>query len=288
MTAALLIIVNTASAYFISYADPCSWTGSFDIGGGYRQDHFNWDTHLPFLPQTKIQEQWNNISIGVIEANGQFYYEDAFILADFDYGWAVSGNHRFKHIDMPTKQVIQSLSSKTKGDIWDISGGIGYQFHFCKRRYIFAPMLGYCYHQQEFKNRRFHNNLIDTPVIGNSRFSYCFNGPWVGIVAGFNWDCHWQFYVDYRFHWIRFQAKINQDVGIVVRDHRTKSHLENEATLGVNYTYCNAWWTGLKLIYKNLNTTKKHGHPNTSDGRTKLANLRWESWALTLDVGYAY
>lgn len=288
ITAALLVLANQASAFYFSHPCPCEWAGSFDMGGGYRQDHFNCDTFIPSSPQRRIQEQWDNLSIGVIEANGNLYFGEAFLLADFSYGWVCGGNHRFKNIDLPTHQTVQHFTSKTTGDVWDISGGIGYQFNFCHSEYAFAPIIGFSYHRQELKNSHYHDHLLDTPHSGRSSFSYRFCGPWAGLLFGYMWTCDLQLYLDYRFHWIRFKANVNQDLGIVVQDHRTKTHLENEVTLGINYDFCGDWWTGFKVNYRNLNTTKKHGHPDHGDGNTRLGNLRWESLTLTLDVGYSF
>jgi hypothetical protein len=288
--AAILAFSSHASAFYFSETCCCNWSGSLDIGGGYRQDHFNWDTLLPISPQTKIKEQWNDVSIGVIEANGQLYFEEAFLLADFSYGWICGGTHRLRNIDIVTDQTIQNFSSKTKGDVWDISGAIGYQFDFCKRRYFLAPMLGCSYHQQALKNHNYHDHLLDRTLAATSRFSYRFWGPWVGFALGYQWTCDWQVYLDYRFHWIRFRGKVNQDIGIIVHNQKTRCHLENEVTLGVNYTFCDSWWAGLKVNYKNLNTNKNNGrhYSPASHSNASLRNLRWESYTVSMDVGYAF
>lgn len=288
ITAALLILASQASAFYYSCPCPHQWSGFFDIGAGHRRDHFNWDTFVPSSPQRKIQEQWDRLSISVIEANGAIYYEETFLLADFNYGWVCRGNHRFKNIDLPTKHTLQSFTSKTKGDVWDFSAGIGYQFNFCKCRYILAPVLGFSYHQQELKNHHYHDLFLDSPLVGRSRFTYHFCGPFVGLIFAHQWNADWQLYLDYRFHWIRFRANVHQDIGFIIKNHRTKSHLENEVTLGTNYIFCENWLAGFKVNYRNLNTTKKHGHSDHSDGKIRLGNLRWESLTITLDLGYSF
>lgn len=289
LIAILLSFTSQASALYFSDTCPCNWSGSLDIGGGYRQDHFNWDTFISALPQTKIKEQWNNVSIAVLEANAQAYYEEFFLLADFSYGWICGGSHRFRNIDIPTRQTVQNFTSKTKGDVWDASGGLGYQFRIYKR-YFLAPLLGYSYHEQTLKNRNFHDSFLKSTFAGTSRFSYSFGGPWVGLALGYQMTCNWQLYLDYRFHWIRFKGKINQDLGIIIHNQKTKCHLQNEVAIGANYTFCNDWWLGLKLNYRNLNTSRDNGkdYKPASNSNARLNNLRWESLTLTMDVGYAF
>lgn len=265
-----------------------NWSMSLDLGGGYRQDNLRWNTLSPYAPATKIREKWDKISIGLFEVNAAILFQENYlVLADFDYGWVGGGDHPFKNTEVESGRVIQDLCSKTKGNVWDISGGVGYQLNFFCNSLSLAPVVGYSYHQQRFRHHHYKDRLFDRTVFVHSRYDYQWKGPWFGFASGYQMNCDWQFYFDYRFHWAKYSAHVNEDLGIIFQHQKINSVNGNEFILGANYIFCDCLWTGLKFDYKNFSSHKR-GRFTSLNARAKVSHLRWESYAITWDVGYSF
>ena len=63
---------------------------------------------------------------------------------------------------------------KARGSVYDISGGIGYQFNWCCDTISFAPLVGWSYYHQTIKSppfyalqhRGFEAGIRNRPTIG--------------------------------------------------------------------------------------------------------------------------
>ena len=77
---------------------------TFDVGGGYRNDSLKWDVFPAYRPGRVIQEQWNNVGLGVVELNAQFLAcEHYYVKADFGLvGLAI----RVRKDLLPTAEMI--------------------------------------------------------------------------------------------------------------------------------------------------------------------------------------
>lgn len=259
--------------------------GTLDIGGGYRQDSLKW-AYPGFSPGVAIHKKWEEINIGMIEANSRLLVCNHILLKiDFDYGWF--GDQKINHvkvIDYNSAEVVER-HFKARGSVYDISGGIGYQFSWCCDTLFFTPLVGWSYYHQTFKAPPFyaeHHSGFKTPH-KTSRLYW--NGPWVGFETAYRWNCDWQFYVSYEFHGAYYHANFKD----FFRDQaKNMKALGNEFEVGGTYQFCNCWWAGLKFNYKNFWTNKRHTAVETFNSEGHSKRVQWFSYFVTLDLGLQF
>lgn len=277
---------------------------SVDVGGGYRQDRLQWKTvpHTAPTSGTVIKEKWKDLSMGIVETNAQFLACEHYLLKfDFDYGWFDrNGHHTVKEIDLATGTLANDLKSRTKGNVYDISGGLGYQFNWDCYRYSFAPLVGYSYSYQKFKNHKFHNEITDTEFFAGNNYKYRWSGPWLGFITAYQATCDWQLYFSYEYHWARYRGTVHENfTGLVSQRQRSNNASGNEFIVGTTYKFCDDWFLGLKFDYKyfshnrgkvreDIVDTVGSSSSDSGSNETRLRKLRWESYYVTVDIGYVF
>lgn len=265
---------------------------TFDVGGGYRNDSLKWKVFPSTAPGIEIEEKWKNIGLGVVETNAQFLACEHYLLkVDFDYGWfSNNGSQRYSVIG--SEGDIIDYKSKPRGNAYDLSGGLGYQFNFDCYRVSFAPLVGYSYHQQRFKNRTYRNELnpLATDILAHNDYKFRWSGPWVGFALAYQATCELQVYFDYYYHWARFRGTVKENflLGELPSHLRSNRAYGNEFTVGAIYTFCDYWFVGLKFDYKQFCGNKGKSHVETADLTSPLRKLDWQSSTVTLDIGYTF
>jgi len=265
---------------------------TFDVGGGYRNDSLKWKIFPDIDQENEIQERWKNIGLGVVEANAQFLACEHYLLkVDFDYGWFTNkGSQSYRSFGGLEDEL--HYKSKPRGNAYNLSGGIGYQFNFDCYRVSFAPLVGYSYHQQRFKNRKYSNELFPEieDLLAHNDYKFRWSGPWVGFALAYQATCELQLYFDYYYHWTRFRGTVNENflLGQLPNHLRSNNAYGNEFTVGATYTFCDAWFVGLKYDYKEFCGSKGRSHFDEADFHSPLRSLNWQSSTVTLDVGYSF
>lgn len=118
-------------------------------------------------------------------------------------------------------------SKRVRGDVWDISGGIGYNFRCWCNTFQIAPLVGWYYnnihvHTDKYKNftvlaAQIKNiggiggTLVDLPDLGflfidsrsSARHNASWTGPWVGFDATYQWDCRLSFVANFQYVYAR-------------------------------------------------------------------------------------
>jgi hypothetical protein len=265
---------------------------TFDLGGGVRQDKLQWKSDLPGL---QTREKWNNVQSGIIEGSARFLTCETYLARfDFDYGWIYNDGHQHvKRFDTEgaEKVLLSNVSSRTKGNVYDLSGALGYQFNWCCYQYALTPMAGYSYNYQRLKNNNYRDQLNpENAELQNldNRYTYRWQGPWIGVGARFQPTCEWQLYAEYAYHWSRVKASVNEvfllgESGATLKARRAQG---NEVTVGTSYVFCNSWSLGLKFNYKHF--FGKKGKISTSDTCVNLKGLKWTQYNGTVDLGYSF
>lgn len=282
------------------YSECCSDCFGFDseltfgIGGGYRVDQLQW-TVFPSLTGDEVKEKWHNLQMGIVEADVKFVAcENYLLLVDFDYGWFNRrGNQSVKTFDLvpASPKLIGDLKSRTRGRVYDLEGAIGYQFNFCCDHYSIAPLVGYSYHFQKFKNRHYEDEESGAEVFAdiNNRYTFRWRGPFVGFTTAYQIDPYWNVYFAYAYHWVRYRAKLNEEFVVsAFPTHQKANRVRgNEFVLGTNFEFCDSWFFGIKVDYKNYFSNKGS---ETSEGIivSNLRDLRWKSFSATIEVAYQF
>lgn len=290
--------LESLSADFCSpdYCSDCFGFDSvltFDIGGGYRNDSLKWKA-FPANPGREIEEKWKNIGLGIVETNAQFLACEHYLLkADFDYGWFTNrGSQRYSDTNFNNTGTAVSYKAKPKGNAYNLSGGLGYQFNFDCYRVSFAPLAGYSYHQQRFKSRTYTNVAFPLAenVLAHNDYKFRWSGPWVGFAMAYQATCELQLYFDYSYHWARFRGTVKEHFYIdeLPTHLRSNRAYGNEFTVGGTYTFCDYWFVGVKFDYKQF-CGNKGKYSNEADVESSaLRKLDWQSSMITLDIGYTF
>lgn len=268
---------------------------AFDVGGGYRNDSLKWKRYPESTPGQVIQERWNNIGMGVVETNAAFLACEHYLFKfDFDYGWFSKSGHQTYKV-FTDDVLVDSLKSRTRGNVYDLSGGIGYQFNFECYRVSLAPLAGYSYQYQKFKNTTYQDELFqlidDMPKVPfHNTYSYRWKGPWVGCAFAYQPCCDVLVFFDYAFHWTRLRAKIDEHFLLGERPAHLKvsNGYGNEFIVGADYIFCDGWWLGVKYNYKNYWANKGNYHAAHDIDDSKVRKLTWVSYNITLDIGYNF
>lgn len=268
---------------------------TFDIGGGYRNDSMKWKVFpSDNIAGTEIEERWKNIGLGVIEANAQFLACEHYLLkVDFDYGWFTNnGSHHYRLFNEAGD--ILDYKAKPRGNAYNLSGGIGYQFNLDCYRVSFAPLVGYSYYQQRFKSRNYHNELVPLAddILAHNDYKFRWSGPWVGFALAYQATCELQLYFDYYYHWTRFRGTVKENfvnrLSQFPGNIRSNNAYGNEFTVGANYTFCDYWFVGVKFDYKQFCGSHGKSHLDDSDLTSPLRKLDWKSSTITMDIGYSF
>jgi hypothetical protein len=264
---------------------------TFDVGGGYRKDNLKWKIFPSFDPGRQIEERWNNIGLGVVEANAQLLaFEQFLLMADFNYGW-FSNNGTQKVFARGGFDETVALRARPTGNVCDISGGLGYQFNWNCARISFAPLVGYSYHQQRLKGRAYRSLItLDGLTLAHNNYRFRWSGPWVGFALAYQATCELQLYLDYSYHWARFRGNIKEHfvLGQLPTHLRSNRAYGNEFKVGGIYTFCDYWYIGLKFDYKQFCGNKGKSEVEILNVKSALRSLSWNSSTITMDIGYTF
>lgn len=297
---AVLLMTGQTFADYCGYPDWCTSCCGFDsvftvgVGGGYRNDQLKWKRFPKALPGIEVEEKWKNIGMGVVDANAAFLACDHYLFkVDFNYGWFdCSGRQTFDVFD--NNVLIQSLNSKTTGRVYDISGAIGYQFNFECYRFSLAPLVGYSYNYQRFKNKSYHDNLYNPDAEFGFRNTYKFrwSGPWAGFGFAYQPCCDWLLFFDYAFHWANFRGSLDEQFPFVGRLKgariRSNGGHGNEFTVGGTYLFSDCWWLSLKFNYKEFCGSGGRYRTDNDIDDSSLRKLSWRSYIIALNIGYSF
>lgn len=271
----------------------------FDVGGGYRNDSLKWKRYSDATPSVITQERWKNIGMGIVEANANFLACEHYLFkADFDYGWFNrSGHQTFGIGETDLSDELELIKSRTSGNVYNLSGGLGYQFNFDCYRVTLAPMVGWSYNYQKYKNNRYNNFdeddvsvLIDPSVDFHNKYTYRWNGPWVGAAFAYQPCCDVLLFFDYEFHWAWMHGRVNEHFLLGESDAsiRVSQTYGNEFIVGADYLFCDGWFIGAKFDYKNYWGNKGKYHFDGGEDSERVRKLTWVSYNITIDIGYKF
>lgn len=232
--------------------------------------------------------------MGIVETNAQFLACEQWLFkVDFNYGWFDKiKQQKVTGVDLVTGQLINA-SSKVEGSVYDISGALGYQFNLDRFCLSLAPLVGWSYYHQHYKNHHYFDHCIHEEFRVQNQYKFSWNGPWVGFATAYQVCPEWQFYLDYAFHWAEFKAKFF-DVFIAAcpANSKTQRGYGNEVTVGTTYQFCENWFLGFKFDYKDFWANKCHTSLRYENGdgheRATQKNIEWSSYYATVDAGYLF
>ncbi len=306
----------TLTALFIKTSGIEAHEWVLDGGAGYRQDRFVWELAGPHdIPAVMSRLTWENIGIFELSAYSRIITDcNVYIRACGDYGWIMSGHNRDSDYTAhrrtgQTIEFLRSSAKSNKGNVWDLSGGLGYCLNTCIAGLRVAPLAGYSYHRQCFW---MHKGKIEIDLSSpepegraiaglNSSYKTSWQGPWIGADALYWYNCNLLINGSLEYHRMKFNAaghwNLRQDFADDFRHDGWGNGLFS--ALGINYYLCEGWHVGGLLTYRYswiengrdctpVINEDDDGNVFIIDYYGKLKSIRWQSFSVILTAGYEF
>ena len=283
----------------------------FDLGlsVGYRVDDLDWSiagNSSGTGPNILSELTWNDLEILQLKADAKFILGNfPYVRGYLAYGSILKGKNQDSDYggDNRTFEWSRSNNSADDGNVWDGSGGIGYQATSASGKIKLAGLVGYSYHEQNLTMTNGYQTVSEpvyappdmTPIpIGpfpglNSTYETEWNGPWFGVDLSYRPNEKWVFMGSFEYHWAEFNAEANWNLrsdiahpksfeqkadgnGIVlslVCDYYIRHNIS--VNLGLDYQ---DWSTdpGVHRVFFSKGTV----------GETRLKEVNWESGSIRL------
>lgn len=237
----------------------------FELGTGYRQDSLNWNFAGPGRFPTVLSElKWKNLHIWQILGEMRVTTcHEIYLKATADYGRIFQGKNRDSDFEKNSRkgEFSRSDNDAGKGEVFDFSGGIGYQFNFFCRSLKFSPLVGYSHHEQHLKMfSGFQTIDLRDPSFENKYFSGLhssyhakWTGPWIGFDLQYLLNDCFDFYGGFEYHWAHYRGKGHWNLRTDFADDikHTARHVHGFNTfLEAFYSFYGNWKVGLKGNYE--------------------------------------
>ncbi|MFH1359833.1 MAG: hypothetical protein ABIJ41_02215 [Candidatus Omnitrophota bacterium] len=169
---------------------------NLNVSSGYRMDDFNWNIagdSAGANPNVLSELKWKDLDLYQVKATGDLVFFDHFVLEGSGaYSWILNGKNKNSGYasDNRTDEVRRVIGQSDDGEVFDLSGGIGYRFYLGNDRNLLnidklwlTLLGGYSYHEQ--------NLMIDNAVqevgtgVTTAGLHYTYDTQWRSPWAGF-------------------------------------------------------------------------------------------------------
>lgn len=308
LTYTTLLCLTTANAYEID--------AEVDFEVGYREDSLNWSLGADEIPVFSKLE-WKNLQMVQYRADLRGVVCDMFYFRGYgDYGKIFNGRNTdsdFAFEDSSSSsELINYLKSKQdagKGEVFDLSFGLGYQFELMCGQITLSPLIGYSYHEQHLRmfNGEVVVNLEDDflgPVDNlHSNYRTRWQGPWVGFDAAYQMNCDFKIFGGFEYHWAQYNATGHWNLRWdFIKDFEHTGHNAEGilATLGMSYDFWCDWTVGIVANYQTWDL--QHGRDKSfvpqkladviyngnSTPTSRLNEVNWHSYSVNGFLGYYF
>lgn len=308
--------------------DTLQWSTSVRNDSSYYSDNYDCCEILKELvmPLADVDShvKWKNLSIWQIEAKGKYVTcDNLYLRANADYGWITSGKNIDKDYVVSSNysadgcgcgsgsgynsgnefEIARSKSS-VSGTVYDAKIAVGYQFKWCDDSLAIAPLVGYSWHGQHFKDSHLQQEFFGDETVevlggrsyyssyyyGNYSNDYSYDGcsyggnnssyhtRWSGPFIGFDFDyrfgcgceAEWELFGSYEFHWASFNSKAHwvliEDLVDGFKQH-AKNAYGNVFNIGVKWDFCECWTLAVKGEFQWWWADRGHDRAELAEGR---------------------
>ncbi len=210
--------------------------------------------------------------------------------------------------DNRENEFSRSNNSSDKGQVFDLSCGLGHKFTFQSGAISLIPLLGYSLHKQNLTITDGNQTITwpGGPSLGhfdglNSTYDARWKGPWVGMdllvvsKRGQKFIQLAELIVCFEYHWADYYAKADWNLR---NDFVHPKSYEHEATgqglmasMAWNFKFNNKWGLILNWDYLHWSTasgTDRIFFANSSTSETRLNKVNWSSSAIMTGISYKF
>ena len=282
----------------------------FTLSIGYRADDLDWNIAGDINgnnPNVLSELTWDDVVSYQLKLQGSVVWPNIIALKGYaNYGWVFEGDNQDSDYlgDNRTFEFSRSINRTDDNDVWDASLAVGYPFRFGQTIIgTITPLLGYSYHEQNL-NITDGNQTI--PDLGSfpgldSTYDAEWHGPWIGFDLRFKtreitiFAHRFDTYFTYEYHWADYDAEANWNLR---DDFAHPKSFEHDADgsgwrigAGFNVWLHRYWSLNFNYDYQDWSTdggTDKVFFPDGSTAKTKLNEVNWTSYALSLGVSLRF
>lgn len=298
----------------------CGWNYSADayLSAGYRQDRLSWTIAAPSgSPNILSLLEWKDLRLW--EIKGQFdvlLCNRIYIRGYADYGKICHGRNRDSDYDGDNKtlEFSRSVAKSDKGEVFDFSGGIGYQFNLsdwlclCDNQWTITPLVGYSYHEQHLRDydgvqvisEGFNEIGEEVPAgpLGpfpglHSNYRAKWRGPWVGFDTSCEIFCNWKIFGSFEYHWAHYHGTGHWNLRPeFVKDFTQTTHNGHGylVDIGTRYEFWCNWSAGIDFQYQWMRSGSGRDRIFFATGPedTHFNGAVWHTWSILADLGYSF
>jgi hypothetical protein len=278
----------------------------FTFSAGYRADDLDWNIAGDINgnnPNVLSELTWDDVEIYQLKFQGSVVWPNIIAFRGYaTYGWIFNGDNQDSDYlgDNRTFEFSRSNNSTDNDGVLDASLAVGYPFRFGQAVIgTLTPLLGYSYHEQNFKITDGYQTIPNTgPFPGlDSSYDTEWYGPWIGFDLRFKarekttFAHRFETYFTYEYHWPNYHAKADWNLR---DDFAHPKSFEHDADgngwkigTGFNLWFHRNWALNFNYDYQDWSTDSGNDKVFFADGstaKTKLNEVNWTSCALSLGV----
>ncbi len=293
-------------------------TGQFSLSAGYRTDSLDWNIASGFsgtTPNILSELTWDDLQIFQISAESEIVRPiregvSTVLLGRAAYGWVLSGDNQDSDYAGDNRTLEWSRSNNDAGDgnVLDLEGGIGLRFRLKNEKWNLTPLLGYSYYEQDLVMQDgFQTVKVDLtptfplppdvgPILGlNSSYLAWWFGPWLGVQTDYQQSeiINWDFTL--RLHKVDFRAEADWNLRTDLKHPVSFAHeAEGDGVsfnAGMHYLLDEKWQVDADISYVDLQADDGLDivyFDSGAVGGTRLNEVNWTSWTLSVSLQYAF
>lgn len=300
-----LLFSSIIKSQDVSDADSSYNTFYIKLTGGINNNDFKWSIAGPKnTPNILSELHWYDIksfSTG-IEFEGTVY-KGLFCSADATYGSIYKGKNRDSDYgdDNKINEVFRSINRSDKGNLWNVSLGVGYMIPLsvgelkCK----VGPSLGYYYGSQKFFITDAMQEIpFNAQIIGvNSTYKtkWKSNLGWIGLNLYIEFAERWWINMIYKYHDVVYYAEADWNLIDEFMHPKSFEHsafgygLQGDWSFG--YKISNHISLNINIEYNNWTTGKGTDKLFKADGTTpitRLNNVTYHSFGVLTGISIVF
>ncbi|MFW6308306.1 MAG: hypothetical protein ACOC08_06665 [Campylobacterales bacterium] len=278
---------------------------SVGLSSGLKEDNLKWNIAGPatiggrtYNPDILSELEWKKLKsyYSKIALKG----DDGRYALKLSAGYGVSYDGEVRDSDYlysgRSGEFSRSISSGKGSESFDYLAALGYKYDI--KNTLFILLVGYEWNEQHLKIKN-AKGVIGAPTSAyaglDSKYKTLWKGPYVGGDYEFRPTTNSKVMLGYSYHWLGYEGKGYWNLRADFAQNPSFKHTGNgsghKMNMQVDYDITSNWSLNLKGEYRKFKIENGDDityFSNGASGYNKLNEVKWESYALMLGVGYRF
>ncbi|MEM1282941.1 MAG: hypothetical protein AAGG81_05240 [Chlamydiota bacterium] len=273
--------------------------GNLAVGYTFREDCISYE--LKDFADTSVAQDFDKLRIHQITARGYYICDNIYFRGHASGGWIFGGNTTRKEF-IEEIDLAEIYGNADDCNVFDLSGGVGYQFDCGCSGFKFIPIFGYSWSRQDIETSHLKLSLdiiTNLPLeISIPDLKECYRldwyGPWIGIDFLYADYCGWDLFAGFEYHWADICGNYQRSSVVFEEVDFTRLSRDEHGcgqgfvgNAGILFDLC-CNWTGFVMgSYQAWNLN--HGCGKDEDGDLlEMRKLDWKSWSVSVGIACNY